>query len=207
MSKTTITVRRKDVATIAEIAFADYRGPRHKVAISESMRVTAADLCWSGGSRSRFVALRQPADGSSDWQVIELETVSPWSGDRWEGPIPDDVILVEHSEFCGKDMGLTYHVSPTSKFLAGAKHLLSSADAAFSTDPEMRCAEEVVLKAHAALKSSYRDEEYRRAGLSRSGVEAAKDRLIARGLLATNKLGATRVTVEGENLYRALAGR
>lgn len=127
MSKT-ITVRRADVAQIADLAFPEYRGPQHRVCVRDYMQITAANTCWQGGSKSTFVALRLSGGA---WQAAPIQAGTPWSAQQWAGTIPDDQMIVEHRVSCGKDMGLVYHVSPTSSFLPRA---LPAPDASLTPD-------------------------------------------------------------------------
>jgi hypothetical protein len=100
------------------------------------------------------------------------------------------IACVEHSIFCGKDMGLTIHIHP-----ANANRLLPA-------PVELTWAERTVLLATMSWKSSYAGvsnyrfvEAQRTCGITLPEWENAKQSLIARKLL--NKAGA--VTVDGRN--------
>ena len=66
------------------------------------------DLNWGGGSRNQYVALTR--NGDARGMLVE----APWKECRegQEFEIPDNVFVVEHSFFCGHDMGITIYVNP-----------------------------------------------------------------------------------------------
>lgn len=190
MSQTT-HITQTDAAPIAKIAFPDYRGPQHRVRIAETYSIGGTELCWSGGSRTEVVVLRA-ADGR--WQRCELTALSPWDGSVWTGRIPPNVIVVERRTSCGKCLGLTYNVGPDSQVVAKMR---LPAPVVLAAD------EAVVLDGLCGLKSSYRQEAYREAGLDAVRVAAAADSLVSRGLARRNRAGAVSATVTGENARQA----
>ncbi len=106
----TISVTRKDVPAIVNNTFPDYRG--RKIKIRPADKVTLHDLNWSGGSRSQYrtCTIAGYAIGSAD----RYNMAAPWAHQA-EGasvPIPQGVVVVRHSIFCGKDTGLTIYVNP-----------------------------------------------------------------------------------------------
>jgi hypothetical protein len=163
-----------------------------RVEVATQRSYSSADLCWSGGSKTDVKALHQTATGL---ESIDLVAVSPWSGQSWGGAIPDDVMLVEHRIFCGKDMGITCIVSPTSAFLP--KLTLAPA-------PTLTAEEAMVLTAHKSLISSYRPEAYARAGIRQAQLATLVAALADRGLLKVNKAGSSQITNEGKNALAAL---
>jgi hypothetical protein len=179
----TIHITQVDAAPIAKVAFPDYRGPQHQVRVSGTYSIGSTELCWSEGSKTEVVVLRAAGGG---WQRHELTALSPWDGSVWAGRIPPDCIVVERRTFCGKCMGLTYNVSPDSQFIAG----LRLPEAPALTDDEA-----VVLDGLCGLKSSYRQEAYREAGLNAARVAAAVDALVSRGLAKRNRAGAVSAAV------------
>ena len=170
-----------DAKAVAQIAFPGYKGRKHSVTVTE--RVNVYNTAWDGGTKYEFVALRREGDS---WQRVSLV-------DERDYAIPANVMVVQHAIFCGKDMGLTYHVSPGSQFLPPP---------ALGPAPELNEADQAVLRIHVGIKSSYRAEEYHRAGLSEEAVYATKDRLVAAGLLSRNKAGHTQATMAGKNAVR-----
>jgi hypothetical protein len=105
-----IPVKRADVAAIVSATFPDYRGRKIKVLATESE--TIHDLNWSGGSRSEYrsCTLRGQYIGGAD----RYNQQAPWAnqGEGKSVPIPPGAVLVRHSIFCGKDVGLTIYVNP-----------------------------------------------------------------------------------------------
>jgi hypothetical protein len=110
-----MTCTRKDVQSVTDAAFPEYRGRKFKIEARTTL--TLSGVHWDGGSRSEFRAVRLTDNG-----VASLDTsAAPWNckveGSRVE--IPEGVAIVEHSIFCGKDMGLRVYVHPANmqKFL------------------------------------------------------------------------------------------
>lgn len=168
----TITVRKEDVSDLAKVAYPDYRGHKHRVRVAPTKTITASDVTWCEGSRSQYCALRYVV---GVWQVVYMIADSPWSGQTWSGVIPDDVVIVEWCIFCGKDLGLTYYISPNSMFLTNLRKQLPA-------PVELTPPEKVVLEALCGLKPFARTEEYRRAGLGPQAVLAAVAGLVSRSL-------------------------
>lgn len=194
-SSRTITVRPSDIKAIIDATFPDYKGQKAAVSIQPTASYDAADLTWQGGSKTEIVALRVGAGGT--FQIMSLSVLSPWSGQSWGGPIPADIMLVEHVIFCGKDLGIRCIVSPDSQFL-----LRMSLPAVV----ELSRDEIIVLSAHAQLKSGhYRDEAYQRAGMDVPQLKPSIEMLAYRGFLKVNKAGASSITVEGRNALASLS--
>jgi hypothetical protein len=177
---------------------AGYSGKKFKAVVTTQVTIPSDAGLWSGGTRNTF-------------QLVHLETgkavqasdnmSSPWNANRKDQNISLQAgfAVVEHSLFCGKDMGLTFYVHPDN-----ASALLPPPSA------ELSAFEQIVLNATCAYKSSYngRDrydmaKDDRRWGPqqdepfpTRDQWQAAKAALIAKGLL--NKAGA--VTPAGRNV-------
>lgn len=186
----TIALKTSDIRPIIEAAFPDYRGNKASVRIQESIEYTTADLTWQEGSKTEVVVLRW--NGES-FDALDLNRAFRSENTRITGKIPDEIILVEHAFFCGKDAGIRCIVSPSCVYLPKLK-LPAVADL---TRDEI-----VVLTAHRDLKSSYRNDAYLAAGVSAHSV--AIPALVERGLLRRNALGATQITNEGKNALEAL---
>ena len=107
---TTITVRKAEIAELLTAAFPEYRGRKFKVEMTDRLWV---DRIGGGGSADEIIALTH--DGAR-WlaQVPVLSKMSAPCGYLSTRP---EVILVVHTWFCGKDMGVTFHVHPASPFL------------------------------------------------------------------------------------------
>lgn len=99
--------RKVDVWAVAGRAFPEYRGRSFSVAISG--RVVLHDLNWGGGTKNIYKAVSLTQDGA----VNGLPALSPWNNPA-EGQaldIPVGWAVVEHTIFCGRDMGLTIHIN------------------------------------------------------------------------------------------------
>jgi hypothetical protein len=167
-------------------AFPSYNGRKFKVRTQNTVNVRS---CWDGGSRDtfRFVELatgacsdQVPAQSAFDRPIQGADSVT----------LPDGAGCVEHSIFCGKDMGLTLIIPPEA-----APKLLPPKDDA--TDDEL-----IVLKYTRSLKNTYSGqtnirftEASRDGGITQERWTAAQDTLKARKLL--NKSGA--ITPAGRN--------
>ena len=178
----------------------NYTGKKFKAVVVTEVTVRSDSGVWSGGSRDTF-------------QLIELATgravsvsdnmSAPWDPSRKDRTIPlkPGFAAVEHSLFCGKDMGLTFYVHPDN-----AAALLPA------PAPELSEHESIVLDATCSFKSSYNGQDrytmaktqaeypWRRDNSTpqfptRDEWNAAKESLIGKGLL--NKAGA--VTPKGRN--------
>jgi hypothetical protein len=177
---------------------AAYDGRKFSAEITESVVIPATAGLWDGGSRE-YYKLVQLSDG----HVIPFpgQNAAPWDP-RQENEIriKPGYVVVCHSIFCGKDMGLHFYVHPQN-----ATALLPAPSA------ELSALEKLILDATRSLKSSYmgRDryqmklEDYRHSTDAKNGVafptraewEQTKAELYAKGYL--NKAGA--ITVKGKN--------
>lgn len=105
-----INVSRADVATIVNATFPGYRG--RKIRIGAREKISLHDVNWGGGSKNEYRAVTlegQPLGSSAKYAAM-----APWSHHA-EGailPIPEGACIVEHSIFCGKDIGLRIYVNP-----------------------------------------------------------------------------------------------
>jgi hypothetical protein len=121
----------------------EYTGKQFKAIVTDSITVPHQAGVWDGGSREtyHFVELSTGCSVPSPYQ-----RTAPWDTQRQEfhAPLPPGVAMVEHSIFCGKDMGLTFYVHPDS-----AAKLLPPPAA------ELTETQKLVLNATASLKASY----------------------------------------------------
>lgn len=102
----TFKITRKQASTIIDATFPEYNG--RKVRIEFTHFVTFSDTNWGGGSRNSYSAVR------SNGVVANLKVPAPWINPV-EGMVielPADVLVVEHSIFCGKDCGITIYANP-----------------------------------------------------------------------------------------------
>lgn len=169
----TIYIDKPDSFMTSVADMLGYTGRKFKLEISD--RPLNVKSYWSGGSRDyyHFIRLEDkarvdvPAQSAFDRQIAGADSVI----------LPDGVICVNHSIFCGKDLGLTFIVRPEN-----ATPLLP-----VNEGSELSLHEKIVLSATVSLKSSFRyDEAKRYTGISRAEYDAAKDSLIANGFLAKN---------------------
>jgi len=172
-----------EIKVMAQKAFPSYTGRTFK--LDNSGRPISLVSHWSGGSRDYYVVLQL---GSNDTKAIpqngtmfDTVNVEPIS-------VPPGFLIVEHSIFCGKDMGITFHVNPETALT-------------FLPEPvSLTDAERLVLTLTRNLKASYdgrkpRVDEAIRQGMSKANFEATQETLKIKGLL--NKAGA--ITISGKN--------
>jgi hypothetical protein len=182
-----LTGKEPGVAELVRAAFPNYTGRKFRLEVSDHPINLAS--YWDGGSRDYFVlislaTLRHvdiPAQSAFDPQVRGLDKVT----------LPDGVACIEHSIFCGKDSGITIHVSPSN-----ATPLLPTA-----TD-ELTREERIVLSSTRSHKASYAGdsnirfhEAQRVTGITQDSWTAAKASCQAKRLL--NAAGA--LTIDGKN--------
>ena len=175
-----------------------YTGRKFKAIATDTVHIPASSGLWDGGSRDVHYAI-----ALEDGRRVQLSdtTSAPWDNTRRGQTITlkPGFAIVEHSIFCGKDFGLTFHIHPQN-----IQALLPASSG--EIDP----IETVVLMATTAFKSHYNGQDRysmarsamhwsrTRKGLtmSRDDWNDAKERLITRKLL--NKAGA--ITNAGRNL-------
>lgn len=225
---TTIVVRPSDIKAIIDASFPDYKGQKATVRIQQTVNYNASDLTWQDGSKTEVVALRCFTQTEGDnaheaslarrnekqhypFYTIELTTIYPWSGQSLGGPIPADVMLVEHVIFCGKDLGIRCVASPDSQFLPRLS---------LPVVVELSRDEVVVLSAHSQLKGGhYRERAYAEAAcipydapwagavgpcFKMQSAWQVHTNLASRGFLKVNEAGASSITVEGRNALESL---
>lgn len=107
---TTIAVRKAEVAELLAVAFPEYRGRKYKVEIAETVWI---DRIGGGGSYDEIVALYQDKGAWFGARPVVSEMTAPCG----YLPLERRVIYAVHSMFCGKDIGVTFHVHPQSPYL------------------------------------------------------------------------------------------
>jgi len=101
-----IKVKKSQVKPILQATFPDYKGRTIKVEFANE--VTFWDTNWGGGSRNSYAAVK------SDGRTANLNVPAPWNNPV-EGTtveVPRDALIVKHSIFCGKDLGITIYANP-----------------------------------------------------------------------------------------------
>jgi hypothetical protein len=104
-----ISYADKRVKQIIQDCFPNYRG--RKVRLTNHIP-TNLNSWWDGGSRT-YYAFYQP----SSRKVFQVHSNHPFfeanqPRDLNQESIPDDVLLISHHIFCGKDCGIEIHIKP-----------------------------------------------------------------------------------------------
>lgn len=186
---TTLYTTKHDVPKRLRDAFPGYKGKKFKVEPYEDGIVALTGRYWDGGSKSSYVLV-----DFNTGRRTPFADCSPFdSGDfnRRTHQLQPGQVVVEHSVFCGKDMGLTFHIRAEE-----VQQLIPHSPVDLSDD------ELIVLDATRSYVSSYNgdsnvrfNEARRYTGITASRWEAAKVSLIRRKLL--DKRGA--ITPAGHN--------
>jgi hypothetical protein len=100
-------VKKSVVQPLLNAAHIMYHGRKIKVKFTTT--VTFYDTNWSGGTRNQYTGVK--GDGSSLTYQAPAPWVNPVEGKTFE--LTPDIIVIEHSVFCGKDLGLTIFVHPS----------------------------------------------------------------------------------------------
>lgn len=186
-----IEILARDVPPALLAAFPTYKGRTFQVRACES--VTIMDTTWSGGTKCTYT-LVELATGRVAPLDTSRKSVKPGDPFGWipdvEGQsfrIPPGYVVAEHSHFCGKDMGITFHANP-----ADLTPLLPPA-------VELTERERLILGIFVGYTSAGRKEYLPRHKVTEGEIQG----LIARGFLSRNKAGATGATMEGRNAYSA----
>lgn len=108
----TTTLRKAQVAEIIAATFPEYRGRKFRACESTTV---AVENVWGGGTKDDTRAVKQFGNKLA---VAEMKAAA-FGDARRAFPsfeVPDDVLVVVHSIFCGRDVGITIHYSPNSIF-------------------------------------------------------------------------------------------
>ena len=103
-------VSRKDVKHLIDATFPEYRG--RKISLVSANEVLYFDLNWSGGTRNVYrttTITGRPLNGAGEFNAAPPRN-NPLEGQTL--PLPSGYVCVQHSDFCGKDCGLTIYVNP-----------------------------------------------------------------------------------------------
>ena len=137
---TTLHIDRKDIPTSLSRAMGGYNGTKFRITGTE--RVTFHDMQWSGGTRSTYTVVNLE---TGETKPLQDPRAFPQNmGQPGSAEIELNWCVVEHSMFCGKDHGLTFHVHPDNM----AKLLPEPGTA---LDPDV----EAFLVATSCLKNTY----------------------------------------------------
>ena len=173
------------IKKIVTIAYPNYNGK--KIAISDFIP-SNLNSYWDGGSRDYFVFYHLDEN-----KAIPVHSNHPYfeaTQPRLLGQLPDRVLLVQHTIFCGKDLGITIYANKTDLQPMLPNNVSVSSN------------ESIVLEYTASLKSSYAGiknyryhKAHRQTKINLEQWESAKNQLIIKKLL--NKAGA--ITPAGRN--------
>lgn len=178
----------RDLDRVFTKAFPSYRGRKFRVCITDSPLNVKS--CWDGGSRDYFAFVRLVdgkffgevgAQSAFDKPIKGAESVS----------LPQGMGCVEHSIFCGKDMGLTLYLNPQD-----SPKLLEVQEENLSED------EAIVLLSTSKYKNTYGGESNLRFKYAKRAINITLERwnqaiesCISKGLLRKNKA----ITPKGRN--------
>ena len=107
MTMEAIKLTKAQAHPIVKETFPDYRGRKFTLKFQE--RVTFYDTNWGGGTRNKYAFIR--SDGVTAVFNAPAPWINPVEGQTME--LPQDVMIVEHSIFCGKDCGITIYAHPS----------------------------------------------------------------------------------------------
>lgn len=99
-------VKKAQVKDILAATFPEYRGRKFKVEFAST--VTFHDTNWGGGTKNTYIAI------GSNGRTARLSVPAPWANPV-EGKtveMPANALVVKHTIFCGKDLGITIYASP-----------------------------------------------------------------------------------------------
>lgn len=175
---------------ITGAAYPSYNGRKFKAVVVKNDHKFNLTSGWDGGSRDYYVLV--------DLSVMKAVDISAASfvGNCFnkmgsDFVLPEGFVIVEHSFFCGKDMGMTIYVTE------------NNATKLIPAKIELTKTEKLVLAATRGLKSSYAGiKNYRQheSGLSPQIWADTVDVLKTKGLLAKNAA----ITTEGKNAIGSL---
>lgn len=106
----TIKAKKSEIRALLAATFPEYAGRTFK--IEPAKTVTFWNLNWSGGTRSQFRACS--ITGQKGGTMDRYNAAAPWNNPA-EGKtieLPAGAVIAEHSEFCGKDCGVTFYINP-----------------------------------------------------------------------------------------------
>ena len=99
-------INKSQVHDILKATFPEYRGRTFKVEFAPT--ITFHDTNWGGGTKNTYVAI------ATDGRTARLNVPAPWlntvEGKTMELPL--NILIVKHTVFCGKDLGITIYAHP-----------------------------------------------------------------------------------------------
>ena len=183
-----LTGNEPGLRSIVNAVYPEYKGK--KIKFIPTTKVHISDTYWGGGTRSTWRAVNLSTKVSKPFPNIPPPQFGGPSS-VLEMTLFPGMAVVEHSIFCGEDMGLTFYIHPEdAPFLLPAPTKLS---------PEER----IVCEYSIARKSSYVGKDRCDMAMddgkipSRQEWDKAKESCITKKLL--NKAGA--ITPAGRNAF------
>lgn len=175
-----------DVKKVALAAYPDYQGRKFSVQVTNHPLDVRS--YWDGGSRNYYVFLR--LDNLKTWEMPQQSMFDKKVNGADSVQLVPGMVCVEHTYFCGKDMGITIHVHP------------ENAPKRLENNLELTREEKIVLVYTRTYKNTYAGrtnvrfhEATRAKGISIEQWQNAINSLQEKKML--NKAGA--ITNEGRN--------
>lgn len=174
-----------EVVSVARRGFPSYSGRKFKICAFRGPMSLAS--CWAGGSRDLYALVA--VDGSASSARASV----PQNGSGFERipdlelrDLPDGMALVEHTIFCGKDLGLTVYVAP--------ENLASALPAPVVLSEDERAALRLVCS-----RTSAGRKDVLLGGIPYGPENPVIVVLAKRGLLKITRSGAVSATIDGKN--------
>lgn len=101
-------VKKAQIAPLLEVSFPEYAGRKFFAEFASIYRFY--NTYWDGGTKNEYKVINMDNGETSGIPV----TCAPW--DIYEGlavSIPENIVIVRHSYFCGKDVGITFYAHPS----------------------------------------------------------------------------------------------
>ena len=102
---TTIKLRKAQVKKVLEATFPNYRGRTYEITFQN--KITFHDTNWGGGTKNEYRLVR--SDGKTAGLPVSAPWANPVEGKTVE--IPEDVLVVCNTVFCGKKLGITIYAN------------------------------------------------------------------------------------------------
>ena len=97
------------IRSLVSRAYPSYRGRKYRLRVSDAP-INCASY-WDGGSRDYFCFANLATGEVSSQVPAQSAFDKPISGAQ-DVRLPSGFVCIEHSIFCGKDIGITIHVLP-----------------------------------------------------------------------------------------------
>lgn len=101
------------VAHLVRLCYPSYKG-RRKVKVSAKQRYRVRDF-WDGGSRDYVEFVHLPTMSLRSLAEIDFEgqdKANPFDLDMGYANLTPDIVAVENTIFCGKDLGIRIYLHP-----------------------------------------------------------------------------------------------